>query len=87
MSLLHEPKRLTMIRAAISLDPDALLKEEQAADILNHPVRTLQAWRLRNVGPAYVRTGRSVRYRRRDLTAWIDANTVTPTKPASQEVS
>jgi len=74
-----------MIRAAISLDPDALLKEEQASDILNHPVRTLQAWRLRNVGPAYVRTGRSIRYRRRDLAAWIDANTVTPARSMAQE--
>jgi Helix-turn-helix domain len=57
-------------------DPDALLVETHAAQLLNLSARTLQAWRLTSRGPAFVRAGRSVRYRRRDLLAWIDANTV-----------
>jgi len=48
----------------------------QAADLLSLSVRTLQAWRTRAFGPAFVRAGRAVRYRRRDLFAWVDANTV-----------
>jgi hypothetical protein len=55
---------------------DALLTEVQAADLLSLSVRTLQAWRTRTFGPAYVRAGRAVRYRRRDLFTWMDENTV-----------
>ena len=57
-------------------DYDALLTEVQAADLLKLSVRTLQAWRTRAFGPAFVRAGRAIRYRRRDLFAWMDANTV-----------
>ena len=57
-------------------DHDALLTEVQAADLLSLSVRTLQAWRTRAFGPAFVRAGRAIRYRRRDLFAWMDANTV-----------
>ncbi len=58
---------------------DALLTEVQAADLLNLSVRTLQAWRLRGGGPCFVRLGRAVRYRRQDLTSWLDANTLAHT--------
>jgi hypothetical protein len=60
-------------------DPDALLVETHAAQLLSLSARTLQAWRLTSRGPAFVRAGRAVRYRRRDLLAWIDANTVSST--------
>jgi hypothetical protein len=57
-------------------DPDCLLTEIQVAEILNLSVRTLQMWRFRRAGLKYVQAGRTVRYRRRDLIAWIDANTI-----------
>jgi hypothetical protein len=56
-------------------DLDALLREHDAADFLCLSVRTLQSWRIRLAGPPFVQVGRAVRYRRRDLIAWIDANT------------
>ena len=59
-----------------SQDADFLLKEEDAAHLLSLSVRTLQAWRIRTAGPPFVQVGRAVRYRRRDLIAWIDANTI-----------
>lgn len=55
---------------------DALMTEVQAADLLSLSVRTLQAWRTRHFGPPFVRAGRAVRYRRRDLFAWADEHTV-----------
>jgi predicted DNA-binding transcriptional regulator AlpA len=65
------------MQAAISrTDPDALLTEVQTAEFLNISVRTLQAWRINLAGPRFVRAGRAIRYRRSDLTAWIEANTV-----------
>ncbi len=57
-------------------DPDTLLREQDAADLLNLSVRTLQSWRIRMAGPPFIQVGRAVRYRRRDLIAWIDANTI-----------
>jgi excisionase family DNA binding protein len=59
-----------------SADPDALLPEDAAANLLNISTRTLQSWRIRRAGPPFVQVGRAVRYRRRDLIDWIEANTV-----------
>jgi predicted DNA-binding transcriptional regulator AlpA len=58
------------------VENDALLGEAQAAKLLNLSVRTLQAWRTKRSGPSFVRAGRAIRYRKRDLYAWMDANTV-----------
>ena len=55
----------------ISLDPDALLTEQQAALLLGVTTRALQKWRVRGTGPQFVRiSSRCVRYRRRDLVDW-----------------
>jgi hypothetical protein len=66
-----------------SNDYEALLTEVQAADLLRLSVRTLQAWRTRAFGPAFVRAGRAVRYRRRDLIAWVEVNTNSPPRAGS----
>jgi predicted DNA-binding transcriptional regulator AlpA len=56
-------------------DPDALLTERQAAELLGFTARSLQAWRYRGDGPQYVRVGaRGIRYRRQDLQEWIKAH-------------
>ncbi len=65
-----------MLSSISKQDPDSLLKENEAAELLDISVRTLQSWRLRFAGPPFVHVGRAIRYRRRDLIAWIDANTV-----------
>jgi excisionase family DNA binding protein len=65
------------MQAAINgTDPDSLVTEVQTAELLNISIRTLQAWRIKLAGPRFVRVGRAIRYRRSDLTAWIEANTV-----------
>jgi hypothetical protein len=65
-----------MHSAASFKDPDSLLTEVEAGQVLSLSTRTLQAWRVRRSGPAFVQAGRAVRYRRRDLCAWMDANTI-----------
>jgi hypothetical protein len=57
------------------LNPDALLYERDAAEILSVSCRTLQSWRLRKDGPPYVRVGRLVRYRYDLLIEFINSNT------------
>jgi predicted DNA-binding transcriptional regulator AlpA len=59
---------------------DRLINEHQAADYLCYSVRALQNWRVRGGGPKFVKvSGRSVRYTRRDLQAWINERRVTCT--------
>jgi predicted DNA-binding transcriptional regulator AlpA len=57
------------------LSEDALLIEDEAANLIRISVRTLQAWRLKSAGPPFVRAGRAIRYRRGDINAWIKLNT------------
>jgi excisionase family DNA binding protein len=60
-------------------DADALLTEEQVADLLNLSKRTLEHWRRRGGGgPAFVRCGKFIRYRRLALVEWMEARTVAP---------
>jgi hypothetical protein len=44
----------------------------EAAVILGHPPATLKDWRLRGVGPRYLKQGRSVRYKLSMLEKWQD---------------
>lgn len=61
---------------------DRLINEHQAADYLCYSVRALQNWRVRGGGPLFVKvSGRSVRYTRRDLQAWINERRVASTSP------
>jgi hypothetical protein len=54
-------------------DRDALLFPAEAAHLLALSARTLEGLRLRGGGPAFVRLRRAVRYRRADLSAWVEA--------------
>jgi hypothetical protein len=67
-----------MTAAVDTTDSDRVLGEAQAADFLKLSIRTLQAWRSQGKGPAYIRAGRSIRYRMSALIAWMNDNTVTP---------
>lgn len=57
---------------------ETLLSEVQASDLLFISVRTLQTWRCKGLGPAFVRAGRAIRYQRGDLLSWIYAHRVVP---------
>ncbi len=48
-----------------------LLTERQAADLLALSPRTLQAWRIRGGGPAFIKLGSAIRYDAEALTAWV----------------
>lgn len=52
---------------------DRLIPEFHAATFLGYTVRALQNWRVRGGGPRFIRvSSRSIRYRRRDLLAWVE---------------
>lgn len=59
---------------------DRMIDETKAADFLGYTIRALQNWRVRGGGPKFVRvSGRSIRYRRRDLIEWAEGLLVAST--------
>jgi len=56
----------------------AVLDEKQAASYLDLSVKTLQARRAAHKAPAFLKIGRSVRYRLADLDAFLAAHRVDP---------
>ncbi len=54
-------------------EPDEWLTTEDLAEWLKVPIRTVQDWRVRQVGPDAKKIGRSVRYRRSEVERWIDS--------------
>lgn len=48
-------------------------KTKQAADYLQVKGTTLEQWRWNGKGPRFIKMGRSVRYRKTDLDAFIEA--------------
>lgn len=51
---------------------DRLLSESEASTFLGVSPSTLNAWRVRRQGPAFVKLGRRVLYKPADLTAFVD---------------
>jgi excisionase family DNA binding protein len=50
----------------------SLLTQQQLAEELQVSVRTLERWRQEGTGPAFIQVGRSPRYRRVDIDAWLE---------------
>jgi predicted DNA-binding transcriptional regulator AlpA len=64
-------------------EDDPLLTTAQAAALCGMREGALVDWRSRRRGPRYIKVGASVRYRRSDVLAWLEANTVTPAESAA----
>lgn len=63
----HDPRR-----DFSKLDDDVLLDQREVAAALGLSFWTVQTWRARRTGPAYIRLGaKAARYRVGDLRAWI----------------
>jgi predicted DNA-binding transcriptional regulator AlpA len=60
----------------IKVELEQLIDTPTAAAILNVKPDTLVYWRFLGEGPPFVRVGRLIRYRREDLSTWIQQRTV-----------
>ena len=58
--------------------PAPLIRETEAARILDVSPMTLRHWRSAGTGPSYVKIGGRVRYRTSDLDDWIEAQVIAP---------
>jgi excisionase family DNA binding protein len=50
---------------------DHLWSTEELAQFLGVPLKTIYAWRHRNLGPPAYRLGKHLRFRREDVEAWL----------------
>jgi len=61
-------------------DPDELLKPPQVSEMTSLTERTLSDRRWKGTGPAFIKLspgrGGRIRYRRRDVEAWLEDRTV-----------
>ena len=56
---------------------ERILNEQEAAKFVGVTVHALRAWRWRKAdGPAYLKLGSCVRYRQRDLDAYLESRLV-----------
>lgn len=60
---------------------DTLLTAKDLADALSLSEVTLRIWRYEGKGPRYVKIGGAVRYREKDVEAWIASRVVEKGKP------
>jgi Helix-turn-helix domain len=65
------PKRATVDHFNLPDDSDVLLDEKQTARCIKNSPSTLQKWRVRGVGPAFLKINGAVRYRVGDLKDWL----------------
>lgn len=72
-SFSRDPIAVASPSAPSSAPPSPLLDETQAADRMSISPRTLQAWRARRHGPAFLRIGSRIRYCPQALDAWMAA--------------
>ncbi len=56
-----------------------LLKEQQAAEVLNVEVSTLRRWRWAGTGPRFLKVGYAVRYDPQDLKDYLAGRVRTST--------
>ena len=68
-SLTSEENRMATTAAALD---DVLLSPQQLADYLGVPLATVYRWRCEGTGPRGIKVGKHVRYRQRDVEAWLD---------------
>lgn len=60
-----------------------LFTATEVAAMLEVTTHTLAMWRVEKRGPAFVKLGRSIFYRRDDVQKWVDANVCPPGEEAA----
>ena len=66
-----------------TLTEDPAYTTEEAAEYLNLNARSMERWRTVGYGPAFIKLGRSVRYRRSSLDTFAQQQTRTHTGVAA----
>jgi predicted DNA-binding transcriptional regulator AlpA len=66
------------------LHTNAMLNEKEVARWVGISVSGIRRWRLLRRGPRFLKIGSLVRYRREDVTAWLDSEVVDADPPVNR---
>jgi len=74
--MIRNRRLVTLTRVSHELAATAgLLCTKEAARLLGLHHNTLCKWRIRGVGPRFIKAGNTVRYRRSDIEEWLQSRT------------
>jgi excisionase family DNA binding protein len=59
-----------------SIQDKEILTDKETASFLGVADRTLRDWRKQGKGPAFVQMGKKIRYRKKDIDAYLDRQTI-----------
>ena len=67
---------------------EEVFNEQGVSNYIKVPIKTLQRWRAEKTGPRFIKAGRLVRYRLKDVDEWMNRQTIetdrgTAARPAS----
>ena len=54
------------------------IDDVKASELIGVAVQTLRNWRFEGKGPPYIKCGRAVRYRVKDLAEWMNKRRICP---------
>ncbi len=58
------------------------LTADDVAELIKVRKQTLAVWRIKGMGPVFIKAGRAVRYRRSDVDRWLDGRAMKHTSLA-----
>lgn len=72
----------TVVNTPHTVSKPRLIDTVQLAEYLGNEVNTCEGWRLKGIGPRYIKVGRLVRYSIQNVDLWIESQTRNSTSEA-----
>ena len=72
----------TVVNTPHTVSKPRLIDTVQLAEYLGNEVNTCEGWRLKGIGPRFIKVGRLVRYKTQTVDLWIESQTRNSTSEA-----
>ena len=72
----------TVVNTPHTVSKPRLIDTVQLAEYLGNEVNTCAGWRLKGIGPSFIKVGRLVRYNTQTVDLWIESQTRNSTSEA-----
>lgn len=72
----------TVVNNPHTVSKPRLIDTVQLAEYLGNEVNTCEGWRLKGIGPRFIKVGRLVRYKIQTVDLWIESQTRNSTSEA-----
>ena len=65
----------TVVNNPHTVSKSRLIDTVQIAEYLGNEVNTCEGWRLKGIGPSFIKVGRLVRYKTQTVDLWLESQT------------